>query len=392
MDAPTDPLPLAHVPTLQRMVLDLRAENATLRSRVAELEVEVTETKAEVAALKTKLDRFLGNAFGRRSERAKRERKTPPGDDGRPKRKRHAHGRSPLPDHLERRVVTHDLTDADKPCPCCGVPRECIGEHKIRSGEQLDCDPARFFVRRTVRKTYACRSCDPVAVPPEQRLTTAGPPSVGPIPKGLCGPGLLAYVLTAKFADHLPLHRLAGIIARSDVHVAESTLGGWVGQAADLLTPLCQLMRARVLACPVIWTDDTRSRYLVPGRDTAPKGHFWVTIGDASAPYTMFDFTKGYSAEEGPERFLKGYKGYVHADCLAQYESLYATEGVWHVACWAHARRKFLDAGESGKPAVEFIRRLYAVERTLPPPDTPAHIEQRKSIRQSGSLPPTSRS
>jgi hypothetical protein len=118
-----------------------------------------------------------------------------------------------------------------------------------------------------------------------------------------------------------------------------------------------------------------------------PKGHFWVAIGDATAPFTVFDFTTGYSAKEGPEPFFQGYEGYVHADCLKQYATLFARPGVWHVACWAHARRKFLEAGEPAKPALEFIGRLYRIERGLPPPDTPEHIAQRKATRLAGSVP-----
>jgi transposase len=375
MDAgPADPLP-TDVPTLHGMVRQLLG-------RVAELDAAVADLQARLDALQAKLDSALAVAFGRRSERARRPR--PAGDDGGPRPKRHEHGRSPLPDHLERRVVTHDLTDAEKVCPCCGTMRTCIGE---QAAEQLDCDPVPFFVRRTVRKTYACRRCDPAAVPQEDRIRTAGPGAVGPIVKGLCGPGLLAHVLTAKFADHIPLHRQVGVIARAGVAVAESTLGDWVRRSADLLKPLYDLMHRRVLLSRVIWTDDTRGRYAVPGRDTMPSGHFWVAVGDAAAPFTVFDFTTGYSADEGPVRFFDGFRGYLQADCLKQYEALFAAGGVRHVACWAHARRKLLDAGDAATPAVEFVRRLYRVERGLPPPDTPEHLDRRKSIRRAESVP-----
>lgn len=370
---PDTPLP-TDVTTLQAMVRQLRG-------RVAELDAAVADLRARLDALQAKLDSALSVAFGRRSERAERPRRAV--GDGGPRPKRHEHGRSPLPEHLERRVVTHDLTDAEKACPCCGTPRECIGE---QAAERLDCDPIPFFVRRTVRKTYACRRCHPATVPAGDCIRTAGPGAVGPIPKGLCGPGLLAHVLTAKFADHIPLHRLAGVIARSGVTVAESTPGDWVRQSADLLKPLHGLMHRRVLLSRVVWTDDTRSRYAVPGRDTMPSGHFWVAIGDAAAPFTVFDFTTGYSAD-GPGRFFAGFRGHLQADCLQQYEPLFATKGIRHVACRAHARRKFLDAGEVAKPAIEFIRRLYHIERAMPPPDTPEHLDRRKATRRAESVP-----
>lgn len=375
---PDDSPPLPDdVASCHHVIRRLRAENTQLRSRVAELE-------AKVDLLEAKIDGLLRRSFASRSERSKQARKANRDTDGKPGKKRHEHGRSPLPAHLERREVVHELTDDEKNCPCCGQERVCVGTHSV---EQLDCDPIPFFVRKTTRKTYICQGCRPNDVPAREWGVTSGPATVGPIAKGLCGPGLLAFVLASKFADHLPLSRQEGIIARSGVKVSENTLGDWVRQAATLLKPLRDLMHRRVLKADVIWTDDTRSRYAEVGRDTMPRGHFWVAIGDTTAPFTVFDFTTGYSAKEGPEPFFAGYEGHVHADCLKQYATLFARPGVWHVACWAHARRKFLEAGGSAKPALEFIGRLYGIERGLPPPDTPEHIDQRKSIRRTESVP-----
>jgi transposase len=379
--SPDGPLP-DDVPTLQALVRQLLAECARLR--------------AENGELRGKLDAALKHRFGKRSERRPRRRE--PKADDEPGRRRDEHGRSPLPDHLPRREVVHDLTDAERLCPCCGEPRVCIGE---QAAEQLDLEPATFFVLRTVKKSYACRRCDPQTVPPEQRLRTAGPAQVGPIPKGLCGPGLLAHAVTAKFADHVPLHRLAGQLARSGVEVARSTLGGWLARAAVLLSPLVALMHARVLLSRVIHGDDTGVKLRVEGADKAKRAHLWAYIGDAAHPYAVFDFTADHTAA-GPERFLKGYRGHLQADALAQYEGLYASGLVMHCCCWAHARRKFVAAAEAGdtraEAALALIRRLYAVERKLPPllPPSdepgPAELrrsreEQRRVERQSGAKP-----
>src|SRR5262249_45304537 len=194
---------------------------ATLQAMVRQLLAEVARLRAENAEVNGKLAAALKHRFGRRSER---HRPQLPSGDERPPPQRDLHRRSPLPEHLERREVVFDLTEAEKLCPCCGRPRVCIGE---QTAEQLDLEPARVFVRRTIKKSYACRHCGRVAVPAEQRFQTAGPEQVGPIAKGLCGPGLLAHVVTAKFADHVPLHRLAGQLARSGVTIARSTLGDW---------------------------------------------------------------------------------------------------------------------------------------------------------------------
>jgi len=352
----------------------------TLQALLRQVLVEMVRLRAENAELLGKLDAALKHRFGRRSERQPRPRPSP-GDD-RPLPRRDPHGRAVLPEHLERRDVVHDLTEAEKLCPCCGEPRVCIGE---QATEQLDLEPAHFFVRRTVKKSYACRRCDPTAVPAEQRLQTAGPAQVGPIAKGLCGPGLLAHVITAKFADHTPLHRLSGQLARSGVSIARATLGDWLRQTANLLEPLYRLMHRRMLLSRVIHGDDTSVKLRLPGAERTSKAHLWVGIGDADYPFVVFDFTADYTAE-GPQRFLQGYRGYLQADALAQYEGLYGDDLVRHVCCWAHARRKFVAAtdakDERAETALALIRRLYAIERDLPPlmspADDPVAIEQRR--------------
>jgi transposase len=351
-----------------------------LQGMVRQLLEEVARLRAENEQLRAKLDAALKHRFGRRSER--RPPPVPPGTPKPPPR-RDPHGRSPLPEHLERREVLHDLTAAEQRCPCCGEVRVCIGE---QTTEQLDLEPARFFVLRTVRKTYACQQCDPALVPPEQRLQTAGPAQVGPLAKGLCGPGLLAHVITAKFADHTPLHRLAGQLERSGVSVARSTLGDWLAAAADLLEPLYQLLHRRVLLSRVLHGDDTTVKLRVVGAAKTHKAHLWVVIGDADFPYVVFDFTVDYTAA-GPAAFLKGYRGYLEADALAQYEGLYGPDQIKHCCCWAHARRKFVAAAEGGDAradaALVFIGQLYAIERSLPallpPTDDPAEQEQRRA-------------
>jgi transposase len=338
----------------------------------------LVQFRTENAELKTKLDAALKHRFGRRSERQPR---ISPKEDKPPKKQARPHGRAPLPDHLERREVIHDLSEAEKRCPCCGTERACIGE---QATEQLDLEPARFFVRRTIRKTYACRQCGPNAVPAEQRIQTAGPSQIGPIPRGLCGPGLLAHCVTAKHADHVPLHRLAGQLARSGVTIARSTLGDWLAGAAEVLMPFCALMQQRMLLSRVIHSDDTGVKLRVPKEKHTHQAHLWAYLGDADYPYVLFDFTVDYTAL-GPEKFLTGYQGYLQADALAQYEGLYGL-GVQHVCCWAHARRKFVTALESGTElagkALELIRRLYVIERELPallaPSDDPVQQEQRR--------------
>jgi len=344
--------------------LPLPDDPAALQQLVRELLAEVRRLRQENEHLRHRLDQALRLHFGQRSERSRPRRARVPRElesDGEAA-SRPGHGRQPLPAHLRRERVVYDLAEADRRCPCCGGPRVCIGE---QVSEQLDYRPASFFVVQHARKTYACRSCEG---PSERRFTTAGPAVLGPIPKGLPGPGLLAHLLTCKYADHLPLHRQVGIAARSGVRLSRSTLCDWMASAAALLGPLVGLMRARLLLSRVIHSDDTSVPFLERGRDEAREGHLWVYIGDRDHPYVVFDFTTHYR-RDGPEQFLKGYAGYLQADALAQYEGLFAAGGVVHVACNAHARRRFVEAQASApaeaEEALKYIRKLYKVEREL---------------------------
>jgi transposase len=331
---------------------------------VQELLAEVRRLRQENEQLRHRLDQALRLHYGRRSERSRPRRARVPQDqpDDGERGERPGHGRQPLPEHLPRERVVYDLAEADRACPCCGRPRVCIGE---QVSEQLDYRPASYFVVQHARKTYACRSCDG---PSEQRFTTAGPAVVGPIPKGLPGPGLLAHLTTCKYADHLPLHRLEGIVARSGVRLSRSTLCDWMASGAALLGPLVSLMRSRLLLSRVIHSDDTSVQFLERGRDKARDGHLWVYIGDRDHPYVVFDFTSHYR-RDGPEQFLKGYAGYLQADVQTQYEGIFATGEVVHAACNAHARRRFVEAKASApdeaEEALAYIRRLYKVEREL---------------------------
>jgi transposase len=368
--------------------------DSPLPDDVPTLQDLVRQLLGEVARLRERLDAALKHRYGRRSERRV---PMPPRDKTHPP-KVTPHGRAVLPAPLQRRDVVHDLTPDQQRCPCCGQPRCCIG---AQTSEQLDFDPATLFVRRTIKKSYACQHCDPDPVSAEQRLQTAGPAQVGPIAKGLCGPGLLAHVLTAKFADHVPLHRLAGQLARSGVRIADSTLGDWLSGAVDLLEPLRALMHKRLLQARVLHSDDTAVKLRVLGADRTTKAYLWTYIGDAAYPYVVFDFTSDHTGA-GPARMLEGYQGYLQADALAQYEELYGPDKIKHCCCWAHARRKFVAAAErdaaGAQPALTWIGQLYAIERELPPlllPDDDLQTdqgrlqreEQRRQIRQTRAEP-----
>jgi transposase len=355
---------------------------------VRELLATVADLRKTVEAQQHRIDVLTHRLYGRKSERvtdgtpapaaAPAPSRTPSGDLP---RRRRGHGRRPLPAHLPRERVEIDLAEAEKACPCCGRERVRIG---AETSEQLDYRPASLFVIQRVRHTYACPACSRTADPaddPTPIITTAPVPSQ-PIDKGLPGPGLLAHVVASKFADHLPLYRQSGILARHGVHVPRSTLGGWVAVAAGLLKPLVDRMAVLVRRSLVVQTDDTPVPVLDPGSRRTRTGHLWVYLGDADHPYAVFDFTPSYSGD-GPKAWLGGYAGYVQADALKQYDPLFdrPSPRPTEVGCWAHARRKFHDARASdpvrAHEALARIRRLYAVEADARPLDDAGRLAAR---------------
>jgi transposase len=280
-------------------------------------------------------------------------------------------------DHLPHNRIEHDLPEAEKTCPCCGGLKHRIGEDLSR---ELEFTPAKLEVNVHVLPKYACPKCrDGVASPPV-------PPK--PIARGIAGPGLVAYVLVGKFADHLPLYRLEDILTRHGVHLSRSTLCDWVRNAADLLGPLADLQKTLVLQSPVLWTDDTHVLVLGADKPGSTKGRFWAYIGEADHPYSVYDFTMS-RARDGPATFLADYRGFLQADAYGGYDGIFlGSDGqIVEVACWAHTRRKFHDARSNApreaNQVLEWIQQLYDVEdRAL---DLTA--AERQELRQRESVP-----
>ena len=262
-----------------------------------------------------------------------------------------------MPALLPRRRVEHALPEERCTCTACGTRLVKIGEE---TSEQLDYQPASLFVTEHVRFTYACQAC-------EGTVVTAERPAA-PIEKGRPGPGLLAQVVTAKYADHLPLNRQAEIFARHGVALARQTLCDWVAAAADLLAPLYEDLKATVLTSKVLHTDDTVVPVLDRDRTDTREGRLWVYVGDGRPADLVYDYTADRT-RAGPIAFLGDFRGYLQADAYAGYDAVYATGRVVEVACWAHARRYFFDAKASDParalPALGFIQQLYAVEREV---------------------------
>jgi transposase len=338
----------------------------------------------------------------------------PPTEPAAARPKKKGHGRRSLPEDLRRERIEYDVPEAEKVCPCCQTPRIKIGEE---TSEQLDYQPAKLFVWEHVRMKYACPNCAKAAAKPIPTMptsidapspaivepalqtvptsvdapspTTAEPPSspvatastpvaIGstvvvvapkpaqPIDKGLPGPGLLAFVITSKYYDHLPLNRQEAIIGRLGVDIPRSTLCGWMAASADLLRPLYNAMLADVLLSRVVQTDETRLPVLEKGNTKTKSGRLWAFLGDRDHPHSVYHYT-ATKARDGPAGILENYKGFLQADAANVFDGIYQPGDIVEVGCWAHGRRYFHDARTSDAArASEALARIgffYDVER-----------------------------
>lgn len=267
--------------------------------------------------------------------------------------------RKPLPEALPRDVVEHA---APCECPKCGGALRPLGEDVT---EVLEYVPGAFRVTRHVRPKLSCRGCEAIAQAPAPGL---------PIYRGLAGPGLLAHVLVAKYCDHLPLYRQAGIYARDGIDLDRSTLADWVGQTARLMRPLVAAVGTHVMTAARVHADDTTVPVLDPGRGKTKTGRLWCYVRDdrpfagQTAPAVLYRYSPDRKGEH-PREHLAPFQGILQADGYAGYAGLYE-RGVTEAACWAHARRKFFDVHTATQSplateALQRIAALYRIEATV---------------------------
>ena len=292
-----------------------------------------------------------------------------------PKPPRKRVGRQSLPPELPRIEHRHEPESCQ--CGQCGANLVKIGEDV---SEQLDVEPARFFVHRHIRPQYACRACETVTAAPI-------PPAV--IDGGLAAVGLLAWVAASKYLDHLPLYRIEQIATRQGVPLARSTLAQWIGRIGVALQPLADRLAELLRQRGCLHADETPVRQLDPGSGKTHQAYLWAYRSgtwEDGPPIIIFDYQASRAGAHA-RAFLQDWRGHLMVDDYAGYKALF-TQGPIELACLAHIRRKFFDVhAANGSPiAEEALRRiaqLYAIEQQAAEV-TPA---QRLALRQQRAVP-----
>ena len=388
----------------QQHLAEEQRQRAEQQKLVAEERSRQTaQLQTEILRLQVELERYKKWYYGPRADRLRSagelaqlllqcaeeldrkplpvEDQEPPieGDEA-PRRVQRRKGRRDLARFENLPVTTHvyELSEAERACPGCGQTRKEIGAEESWQIEHI---PGRFERIQHVRKKYACPRCEQQGESPQ--ITAAIKPETT-IDKGLAGPGLLAYIVTSKFSAYLPLYRLEDIFARQGFAISRGTQSVWCRDVADLVEPLYELMADGVRSSHVVATDDTILPLLQKGKTA--KARMWVYVGDAAHPYNVFDFTLDRS-RDGPLRFLKDYQQVLLADAYGGYNGVVAGNRITRAGCWAHLRRRFLEAEkaapEIAREAVEHVRALYAIERQA----QNATVAERLALRRKESVP-----
>ncbi len=283
-------------------------------------------------------------------------------------------GRLSLPSHLPvKEIVIEPKEDT--------TGMKCIGKEVT---DQLELVPARLFIKRYIRPRYI-RQADDAGLNHEGVIADL---PVFPIEKGIAGSGLLAQIMVDKFVDHLPIYRQIERFKREGVNIPSSTLNGWQESVCDLLEPLYDTLKHRVLSQGYLQVDETPIQVLdKTKKGKTHRGYYWVYHSPLEKT-VLFDYNDGRS-REGPSRLLKDFKGYLQTDGYKVYDVFGDNKEITLLNCMAHARRGFEKALDYDRTRAEYamgmFQKLYDIERKSREENlTP---EQRHALRLDESLP-----
>ncbi len=377
---------ISDVQTLQAMVLEQQAQITVHEQTIAQRDHAIAFKDAKISKLTHEIARLRRVQFAAKSERmdpaqhelfdeamasdiaaleaeldALREPAKPAARAGSKPTRR------PLPPELPRIETIHEPASCD--CASCGAALVKIGEHV---SEKLDVEPMTFFVRRDVHPQYACRHCETIVAEPVA-------PAI--LDRGMAAPGLLAQVAIQKYTDHLPLYRQEAIFARAGIPLSRTTLAEWIGAVGVALQPLVDVLRTRLLQSPVLHADETPVAQLDPGAGKTKRAYLFAYRRPGTQPIVIFDYCASRAGKHAAA-FLNDWHGALMVDDYSGYKALFAA-GVTELACWAHARRTFVEAHKaSGSPlageAIERIAELYAIEAKLRDLDDATRLRERR--------------
>ena len=269
--------------------------------------------------------------------------------------------RKKLPTNLPRETIVHDIED--KTCACCGNALHHMGDER---SEKLEFIPAQVKVIEHVRLKYSCRQCEKAGTSTQVKIA---PLPSSPIPKGVATATLLSQIITSKYQYALPLYRQESLFKQYGIELSRKTMADWMMKSSELFKPLYARLQEILLQQGVIQADETTLNVI---NEDKIKSYMWLYCTGTDSPnngdipnIVLYDYQAG-RAGQCAINYLDGFSGYLQVDGYAGYEKTSATL----VGCWAHARRKFIEAqtvqpkGKTGKAdmALSMIQKLYRIE------------------------------
>ena len=373
------------IDSLKEAIIELAKINADLQSKNIDLQSTVDNQEEHIEFLNHQMKLLADRLYGKKSEKIDLSPYRPipifandDSDDEPPQKpetiaigphQRRKSGRKPLPECLPRREIIHEIPEEERRC-ACGCIKEKIGEEVT---ERLDYIPAKIEVERHIRIKYACKNCEGADAnedDPGTVQTAPLPPQI--IPQGIATPSLIAYILISKFCDALPLYRLEGIFGRIGVEISRQTMSNWITRIFQRCQKALDFFMEKIRSGPLIGIDETTVQVLnEPGRKNTTKSYMWVFRGGTPKNIVVL---YGYFTTRHVDKacsFLKDYEGFVQTDGFSGYRSFFNNGKSILIGCWAHVRRKFVEAlkirkkNKKASPAnhaLEEIRELYAIE------------------------------
>jgi transposase len=350
----------------------LRAENARLRGQDVDPQMEIELLREQLAAMQHKV-------FGSSSEKRPHTEDNSSGEKEKPRR---GHGPRSQPD-LPIEVVPHTLAEEDRTCSICGQVMVEMGDQAEES-EEITVVGVEYKILKHRRQKYRCR-CN------EQVLTAPGPVKL--IEGGRYSIDFAVAVAEGKYLDHLPLERQVRAMERAGLLVDSQTLWDQIQALARHLQPTYEALCSKVLDSDVVYADETFWRNHEGGNTN--KWWTWCVASDEIAAYRILRNRSQRAAEE----VLGGFEGVVLTDGYGAYQALQRDGPDLKLAhCWAHVRRKFLEAEDAyprlSEHAVKQIGELFKIEREIPKPargatddERVAALELRRRLRGKRSKP-----
>ncbi len=295
-------------------------------------------------------------------------------------------GRKPLDPHLPREVIRHELPESERICVRDGAPLREIG---VEVTEQLDIVPAKVRVIRHERVKYACPCC-------QQGVRIAmGRKKL--VPKALFTESAMAWIITAKYQDALPLYRQAGILSRFGGDIARNTLANTVVRVGQAVQPIINLMRDQLQEATLQYGDETTLQVLKEeGRAAQSKSYLWAQVSGSGPPIVLFTYAPSRSAKTALDLY-DGARGALMTDGYDVYDAIAQTYQLIHLGCWAHVRRYFVEAEavvpkhkrglhHPASQMLSLIGELYAIEASAKADKLTAEQSGERRRRQSAAV------